>query len=102
MRVCAHLSMSEHTNKLSNVSSVSQFFNALASEVKSKKTDLELRRVRKVKERKRLQQRGRKQRERIEKLAMEFKATESNLQAVNLEIQQLDVEMAEAVDTEYD
>ena len=102
MRACAHLSMSEGISQLRSAMSVSQFFSALASEVKSKKTDLELRRVRKVKEMKRLKQKGRKQRERLEKLAMEFKATESNLQAVNLEIQQLDVEMAEAVDTEYD
>lgn len=90
------------SNKLDNAESVSQFFNALASEVKSKRVDLELRRVRKVKERKRLQQRGRKQRDRLEKLAMEFKATESNLQAVNHEITELNVEIAQAVDTEYD
>jgi predicted nucleic acid-binding Zn-ribbon protein len=94
--------MSGNTSKLSGVNSVSQFFTALASEVKCKKTDLELRRVRKVRERKRLQQKGRKQRERLEKLAMDFKATESNLQVVNHEIEQLDVEIAEAVDTLYD
>jgi len=31
-----------------------------------------------------------------------MKATESNLQSVNLEIKQLDVEMANAIDTDYD
>ena len=82
--------------------SVSQFFSALASEVKSKKIDLELRRVRKVKDRKRLLQKGKKQRERLEKLAMEFKATESNLQAVNNEIRELEVEIEQSVDTEFD
>jgi predicted nucleic acid-binding Zn-ribbon protein len=100
--MCVQLTMSGNTNKLDSANSVSQFFNALASEVKSKKIDLELRRVRKVKERKRLQQKGRKQRERLEKLAMEFRATESNLQAVNHEIEMLDVEIVQAIDTDYD
>lgn len=105
----AELSMSDITNnmsnvrpKLENVTTVSQFFNALASEVQSTKIDLQLRRVKKVKERKRLNEKGRKQRERLEKLAMAMKTTESNLQSVNLEIKQLDVEMANAIDTDYD
>jgi uncharacterized protein YdaU (DUF1376 family) len=91
---------SETSNRTPN--SVSQFFSNLANEVRSKKIDLELRRVRKVKEKKRLCDRGRKQRERLERLAMEFKTTESNLQLVNQEIKALDVEMANAAETDYD
>jgi len=94
--------MSGNTNTLGNVCSVSQFFTVLASETKSKKIDLQLRRVRKVKERKRLMQKARRQQERLVTLAMNFKATESNLQAVNHEINELDVEIQQSVDTDYD
>jgi predicted nucleic acid-binding Zn-ribbon protein len=94
--------MSNVRPKLENVTTVSQFFNALASEVQSPKTDLQLRRVRKVKEKKRLNEKGRKQRVRLEKLAMELKATESNLQAVKHEIRELDVEIANTIDTDDD
>jgi len=96
------LSMSGNANTLSNVTSVSQFFTVLASETKSKKIDLELRRVRKVKERKRLMQKARKQQERLVILAMNFKTTESNLQAVNHEINELNVEIEQSIDTDYD
>ena len=91
--------MSENTSK---GFTASQFFSSLATEVKSKKIDLELRRVRKVKDRKRLQKKGKEQQERLKKLAMEFKATESNLQAVNHEIGELNVEIEQSIDTEYD
>ncbi len=94
--------MSNVRPKLENVTTVSQFFNALASEVQSQKTDLQLRRVRKVKEKKRLNEKGRKQRVRLEKLAMELKATESHLQAVKHEIRELDVEIANTIDTDDD
>jgi len=50
--------MSGNTNTLGNINSVSQFFTVLASETKSKKIDLQLRRVRKVMERKRLMQKA--------------------------------------------
>ena len=88
------------SNLHNNSSSVSQFFNTLASEVTSNKIDLELRRVRKVKERKRLMQKARKQQERLKKLAMDFKSTESNLLFVNQEINVLNDEIAQAVDTD--
>ena len=96
--------MSANTSEvlLANVQSVNQFLTALASEVKSKKTDLELRRVRKLREKKRLALKGRQQRERLEKLAMAMKATESNLLSVNHEISMLTAEIAQSIDTEYD
>ena len=96
------LSMSGTTN---GIDGVTQFLSDLAKTTKSEKCDLELRRIRKIKEKKRLKEKIKKRQERMKKLVMEMKTDDKNLKAVCHEIQTLDIEInrsasAEIMDTE--
>jgi len=101
MCVAIALSMSGKTN---DKDETSKFLSDLANTTKSEKYDLELRRIRKMKERKRLNEKIKKRRERMIKLATEMKTDEINKQAVCHEIETLDIEIAnkqlERMDTE--
>ena len=83
--------MSGTTN---DIDGVTQFLSDLAYTAKSEKYELELRRIRKMKEKKRLKEKIKKRRERMTKLVMEMKTDDTNYKAVCHEIQTLDIEIA--------
>ena len=85
-----------------SANTVAQFLFQLSrpENLKAKKVDLELRRLQKMKERKRLRVQGLKQKQMVEKYAMQMKTTESKLNLVDQEINELDREILIARDAE--
>lgn len=80
--------------------SVNNILISLANSSKPRRTDLELRKVRKMAERKRLKEKIKRQIERMTKLASEMKASEASINAVNVELVAINQQltMPEAMD----
>ena len=82
--------------------SVTQNFlhELLEQDVRPKKSALDLRKIKKVKERAGLVFKTKQQTEKIRKMVIELRTSESQLKAVNVEIAQIDRELTIACDTD--
>ncbi len=82
--------------------SVTQSFlhELLEQDVRPKKSALDLRKIKKVKERAGLVFKTKQQTEKIRKMVIELRTSESQLKAVNVEIAQIDRELTIACDTD--
>ena len=76
------------------------FLHELAQDVRPKKSALELRKIKKIKERTGLVFKTKQQTEKMRKLVIELRTAESQLKAVNDEIVQIDRDLTIACDTD--
>ena|SRR5271163_485539 len=76
------------------------FLNELIGDVRPKKNALNLRKIKKEKERSSLEFKIKQQKDKLRKMVLETRTTESQLQAVNTELQQIERDLSISVDTD--